>query len=62
MASAGLGALASSIVTGWLFDQFGVNSAFLAGGIGALALGLATMWILPSPSQVADVPHLNPTD
>ena len=47
MAGFSLGGISSYLGTGWLVENVGPNSPYLAGGIGALVLGCAIPLIIP---------------
>ena len=46
-----LGGGLSAIAGGWLFENFGIDALYLAGGAGALALGAASLCVLPPPHR-----------
>lgn len=51
MVGVSLGGVLSGIVGGALFEGFGIEALYLAGGLGALALGAASGWLLPAPHR-----------
>jgi PPP family 3-phenylpropionic acid transporter len=48
-----LGGISSYLVTGWLVENAGPDSPYLAGGIGALVIGCAIPLIIPPALRVA---------
>ena len=46
-----LGGALSGVAGGWLFENLGIDSLYLAGGAGALVLGAASHWLLPTPHR-----------
>jgi hypothetical protein len=48
-----LGGISSYLVTGWLVENAGPDSPYLAGGIAALVLGCAIPLIIPPAVRVA---------
>ena len=46
-----LGGISSNLSAGWLFENFGPDAPYFAGGIGALILGCAIPLLIPPPVQ-----------
>jgi MFS transporter, PPP family, 3-phenylpropionic acid transporter len=46
-----LGGISSNLSAGWLFENFGPDAPYFAGGIGALILGCAIPLLIPPPAQ-----------
>jgi hypothetical protein len=55
MIGVSLGGISSNLSAGWLFENFGPDAPYFAGGIGAIILGCAVPLLIPPATRVAAV-------
>jgi len=55
MIGVSLGGISSNLSAGWLFENFGPDAPYFAGGIGAIILGCATPLLIPPAARAAAV-------
>jgi PPP family 3-phenylpropionic acid transporter len=55
MIGVSLGGISSNLSAGWLFENFGPDAPYFAGGIGAIILGCAIPLLIPPATRVAAV-------
>ncbi len=55
MIGVSLGGISSNLSAGWLFENFGPDAPYFAGGIGAIILGCAIPLLIPPAVRVAAV-------
>ncbi|HYD50834.1 MAG TPA: MFS transporter [Terriglobales bacterium] len=61
MISIGIGAMLSTVLSGWLMDHYGIHAPYLIGGTGAVLLALAARWLIPPPRRLALPAQIKPS-